>query len=129
MGYKNLIIKRLILCGPPLIFLQIYMTHPLFGTGNYNDPPRVVFTRFSLTDLKQDASVWQYCIFYLLFNLLFAISSISSVHFLIIKRFNFVTTKNDIICCRTDSAEIHLYRKMLELLTSCSGQFMVLTIF
>ena len=29
-GYKNLIIKRLILCGPPLIFLQ-----------NIHDPPPI----------------------------------------------------------------------------------------
>ena len=29
-GHKNLIIKRLILCGPPLIFLQ-----------NKNDPPPI----------------------------------------------------------------------------------------
>ena len=39
MGYKNLIFKRLILCVSPLIFVQIYMTHPLFDTGNYNDTP------------------------------------------------------------------------------------------
>ena len=29
------------MCGPPLIFPQIYMNHTLFGTGNNNDPPRI----------------------------------------------------------------------------------------
>ena len=32
VGYKNLIIKRLILCGPPLIFLQNIHDPPLFVT-------------------------------------------------------------------------------------------------
>ena len=47
VGYKNLIIKMLILCVLPLIFVHIYMTHPLFGTGNYNAP--LVYLKIFMT--------------------------------------------------------------------------------
>ena len=60
VGYKNLIIKRLILCVLPLIFVHIYMTHPLFGTGNYNAP--LVYLKIFMTqpycDLKNSWPYW-----------------------------------------------------------------------